>query len=200
MPGSLDVISNSCNNTRLFFNYLETPMKPRLKESKKWTSVPEELCEQVLEVLKENFVQKSKIGKFFIEGQIYSSEVLIRIGYLENGRLVQTNAEVSIEYDYKTEKVQNILNLAFDCAGSMIENFFSKKKEEPPRQWMPFKVDKKQVHVQFSTVNSALEADADKLLGEGGSGSLVQGEDLDEEIAAAKSMIGISEDDDETKH
>lgn len=92
-------------------------MEPRLDSSKKWTALPEEYSDKILEVLNENFKQQSEIGKFYVEGRIYQEEILIRLGYLANGRLVQANAEASCAYDFKKDKVQAIVEASIDAAG-----------------------------------------------------------------------------------
>ena len=168
-------------------------MDPRLTKSKRWTSFPEEFLKQIEGVIAQNFKDQSKNGKFVVRGHIYSSEILLRIGYLENGRLVQANADVSIEYNFKKENTKDLINLAVDTAGSLIDTYFTSPDEDFPRDWKKYKVEKKDVYLKFCTDNDGLESDADALLKEAGDAdltdeneNLVHGDDADEDV---KSII-----------
>ncbi|MBC86108.1 MAG: hypothetical protein CL677_02925 [Bdellovibrionaceae bacterium] len=171
-------------------------MEPRLKESTKWTELPEELVTQVIEALSESFSKPAKVGKFFCEGRIYKSEILVRLGYLANGRLVQANAEASIEFDFQKEKAQDIIGLAVDACGSLLDNYFQNPDEDFPREWKPFDFEGKQIFLQFTTDNSELEAEADKLLGIEAEDGLVQGDADSETIEAIQKSLGVDEDED----
>ena len=171
-------------------------MQPRLKTSTKWTQIPEELATQILEVVNETFKNPAKVGRFKIEGRIYKSEMLLRIGYLENGRLAQANAEVSIEYNFKKETAQSILGMAVDVAGSLMDSYFQNPDDDFPREWKPFVIEQKEVFLKFTTVNSDLEDEADKLLGIEKSDDMVQGFG-DDDVDAIKAQLGLDEDSDD---
>lgn len=173
-------------------------MTPRLESSKKWTPLPTELAGQIVSALKDNFKELAKTGEFIAEGQIFPSETLMRLGYLEGGRLIQINAEVSCQYDFEKDNITKILHLCIDCAASLLASYFDNPEQEIPREWKPQKFEKRDVFIQFSTINTNLEQQADKLLGDIQS-ELVQGDDSKEETDAIKSMLGVDTDEDKKK-
>lgn len=142
-------------------------MIARLPTSKKWTNLPAELCEQIREVFAENFAQLAKGGSLIVEGRIYPEELVLRVGYIENGRLQQANFEVSMDFDSAKQNALEQIHLAIDCAASMMEEYCDGEFDlEPfPREWSSVKVDKKVIFIQVSTTNTSLEAEADRLLG-----------------------------------
>ena len=146
-------------------------MKPRLKTSSKWTAFPAELTLQIAEIFKQNFGPQLPKAQFIVEGQIYPREILLRVGYVEKGRLVQNNFEVSLEYATdKGENAINAIHLCVDAAGSMVQEFLdnstSEEEVELPRIWTEYPFQEKKIFLQYSTVNTNLEAQADALLGE----------------------------------
>lgn len=153
-------------------------MIPRLKSSHKWTSLPPELCTQISDVFSETFASEAKIGKFVVEGRIYGQELLVRVGYLENGRLRQVNFEVSIDFNANKQNALELIHFAIDCAASFLQEYFAAEGEieQFPRTWKAFTIDKKDVFIQVTTVNTHLEAEADRLLGKSAD-DLVQGDD-----------------------
>lgn len=172
-------------------------MNPRVPSSKKWTSIPNELCSQIREVFEENFADQSKNGQIIVEGRIYPNELLLRVGYLEKGRLKQANFEVSQDFDPNQQNALQLIHLAVDCAASMMGEFFDQAQELEsfPQEWQSFAVEKKMVFVRVSTVNSQLEAAADRLLSEN-SDDLVQGEDEEQDRQAVITMLGLGGPDD----
>lgn len=169
-------------------------MNPRLKESKKWTRFPPEFEKQIHITLQRAFPLQSQKGKFFVEGRIYKTEILVRLGYLEKGSIGPTNAESSIEYNSQKENVKKIIDLAIDTAASLLDNFFSQPDGDFPFQWMGFDMESKKVFLQISRVNPELEAQADQLLGISQQSPLVEGEDFDEEYQAMKEVFNSDED------
>ncbi|MEZ4872582.1 MAG: hypothetical protein R2827_10180 [Bdellovibrionales bacterium] len=163
-------------------------MEPRLKGSKKWTELPDELQTQIIEALEETFPSQKKIGRFLCEGRIYKTEVLIQLGYLENGRLAQANAEVSIEYNFKKENVQHIIGMAVDAAGSLLDNYFKDPDEDLLGSGKASMWRANRCFFRFSTENSELEAEADKLLGMESDDGLVRG-DTDSETIEPYSLL-----------
>jgi hypothetical protein len=142
-------------------------MNPRLKTSKKWTAFPKEYQDQIQTVFMETFEKYLKNSKLIVEGRIYTEEVLLRVGVLEQGRLSQANFEVSMNYSTKTKDAVERIHDCIDAAASMMNDYFESAGEvEFPRTWQEFEFNKKPLFLQFSTVNSDLEAQADALLGQ----------------------------------
>ncbi len=162
-------------------------MTPRLKNSKKWTAFPPELTAQIGTSFGSQFKVESKQGTFKVEGRIFPSEILLRVGYLENGRLKQSNLEVSIDFKPKDDVVAKIFTCV-DALGSVFFDFFealntptddpderesSKESVDPtlspgldlPAAWKAFPFLQETVYIQYSTVNTDLETEADRLLG-----------------------------------
>ena len=165
-------------------------MNPRLNSSTQWTSLPAELLTQIRDVLDQAFEEwlKKQPGQFVTEGRIYANELLFRIGYVEQGRLVQANFEVSLDFDAIKQNALEQIHFAVDCAGSLLQEYLDHDQDlhALPRQWQKQTIENRPVFVRFSTENTALEAEADRLLGLK-SDSLVQedaghpGTELDED-------------------
>lgn len=154
-------------------------MTPRNPSQKKWTALPSEFREKAAQVFAQNFVRESKQGSFLIDGRIYPGEVVMRAGYVENGRLKQTNFEVSLDTSAgasaPNSSVMDKLFLGIDVLGSVFETHFEHLQEEEadeieyPMAWEEYEFDDAKVFLRFSTVNTALEEAADRLLGESSS-------------------------------
>lgn len=141
-------------------------MNPRLKSSKKWTSFPKEYSAQILAVFKENFSQYLDRGELIIEGRIYPEEILLRVGYLEKGRLAQANFEVSINYSQEDQDAVKRIHNCVDAAASMMMEYLEKEGEvDFPYTWKEFPFQGKKLFLQFNTENTSLEEQANKLLG-----------------------------------
>ncbi|MEK6556140.1 MAG: hypothetical protein AABZ31_12920 [Bdellovibrionota bacterium] len=180
-------------------------MAPRLNSSKKWTSLPPELLDQVRSVFEEAFEIQKNNGKFITEGRIYTSELLFRAGYTEKGRLKQANFEVSIDFAPEKQNALELIHLAIDCTASMMETYFAEEESfiDMPTEWKVIEIDNRRVYVQVSTTNSTLEKEADKLLGESAE-DLVVGDDTEVIETTVKKMLGIDdvvpgEDDEESE-
>lgn len=162
-------------------------MKPRLSSSKKWTAFPKEYLQQIESVFYENFEQGLQGRKLIIEGQIYPSEILLRVGFLDKGSIRQINFEVSV--DYSKEK-QDAVERIYDCldaaASMMAEYFDSSESVDFPKSWKEYDFKGNKVYLQHSTINTELEKKADELLGLS-SKKLVH-EDADEESEDALDM------------
>ena len=145
-------------------------MTPRDPSSKNWTALPLEFREKAALVFIQNFKKESEEGEFFVEGRIYPNEIVMRAGYIEKNRLKQTNFEVSMEHS-PSEKALDKLFHGIDVLGSVFETHFEHLREEEiddvdyPVNWQEFDFDDQQVHLRFSTANTRLEAEANKLLG-----------------------------------
>lgn len=177
-------------------------MKARLESSKKWTQFPQEFNQQIREVLAENFPAQAKAGKFVVEGRIYPEEVLLRVGFVENGRLKQMNVEISMNCSPKdldaTERIMNCV----DAAAATMQEYFEQDPEtevEFPTLWKEIKFDGQPLFMQTSSVNTELEGWADKLLGEAADSMVL--EDLSEpEDALEKSEFFEVTEEQEKKH
>lgn len=140
-------------------------MNPRLSTSKKWTAFPADFVEQIREALVETFQAQLKGARLIVEGRIYPGEILLRVGFVEENRLKQNNFEVSI--DYQKEGAIDRIHDAIDVAASMMADFFEAEGEMNfPLQWKEYDFESIKVFCQYSTVNTELEAEADRLLGE----------------------------------
>lgn len=145
-------------------------MTPRNPTSKNWTALPQEFCQKAASVLTQNFTAEGEHGEFFVDGRIYPSEIIMRAGFIEKDRLKQTNFEVSMEHA-PSEPAMEKLFLGVDVLGSVFETHFEYLREEEiddveyPVNWEEFDFDDTKVFLRFSTVNTRLEAEANKLLG-----------------------------------
>lgn len=143
-------------------------MKPRLKSSKKWTPVPQDVIIQIQELFKENFHNELQNMKIIAEGKIYPEEILLRVGHIEEGRLTQYNFEVSMPYQLTKEDSALIaLTTCVDAIGSLMAEYFDKgeEAEELPYSWTESLFDGKKIWIQHSAENSTLEKEANQLLG-----------------------------------
>ena len=170
-------------------------MQPRLKYSSKWTPLPAELTQQIQDLFTENFSSYADEGHFFVEGRIYLKEVLLRVGYLPHQQLKQTNFEISIEYNRNKDNMLQMIHLAVDCAASLMEQYFTEKGQDFPVSWQSVDFMGRPVYWQYTSVNTELEAQADRLLGENTEDRLMQGEDEEEDLAVKISMLGLADED-----
>lgn len=141
-------------------------MNPRKKESKKWSSLPPELTGQIQSLFEENFKSQLEGKNLKVSGRIYPTEVLMRVGINNKGELRFLNFEVSV--DHSTEKQNTLpqIHLAVDAIASlMLEYFDNGEDHEMPYAWQEYPFEKQKIWLQFSSENSDLEAEADKLLG-----------------------------------
>ena len=146
----------------------------------------------MLIILSSHFSQKAKDGNFVVEGRIYPNELLMRVGYLERGRLRQVNFELSTGYNPKQNNMMELVHTTLDSAGSLLEQYFENEENDFPREWKEFIVGKATIHVRHTTVNSDLEAEADRLLGVA-EDNLVSGDDSEEELKTKISLLGLDE-------
>ncbi len=169
-------------------------MQPRLPNSRKWSPLPKELMQQVRAVFEETFEQHLSKGSLVAEGRIYPEEILVMVGYRAKDALKQSSFEVSIAYKKDKDNVLKLIHIAVDAAGSLLDQLFnSETDEEFPTIWTEVDFEGRQIFVQYTTVNSELEAEADKLLGlKEGDVDLAGGE-WDDEITPdqVKAALGI---------
>lgn len=178
-------------------------MEPRLSTSRKWTPLPKELIQQIRSVFKQNF--KEQVGKGTIEadGKIYPEEILVSVGYREGKALKQANWLISIAYKRNKDNVLALLHIAIDAAAALFEQYFGAENDHDfPRIWEKVDFEKREIYVQYSTVNTELEAEADRILGQADSAEVAQGdwneddEDMDPEDLKRKLGVEGEDDDD----
>lgn len=141
-------------------------MKARKKESKKWSQIPPELSKQIKEVFEENF-KAQLVGKTLsVEGRIYPTEILMRLGINTKGELRFQNFEVSVDHSPEKQNTLPQIHLAVDVIASILFDFFENNEEHDiPYVWQEFPFEKEKIWLQSNSENSSLEAEADKLLG-----------------------------------
>ena len=166
-------------------------MIPRLSTSIKWTPFPSEFTEKIIQVMSENFTEQAAKGHFSVEGRIYPQEILMRVGYNETGRLKQDNFEASMDYTMKTpeQSAQKTIFSCLDAIGTSFDELFNSNEEiELPKHWEAYDFDGDIVWMQYSTVNTDLEAEANRLLNSLGDDSLVK-EDFGDEDALTNAIV-----------
>lgn len=174
-------------------------MEPRLKTSRKWSTLPKEFLAQIRSVFKESFAQQ--IGKDVLEvdGRIYPEEILIRVGVRAEKGMRQRNWDVSLAYKKDKDNVLKLLHISVDALASLFEQMFASEDDADfPRIWHEFEVEGRPVFAQYTTVNSKLEAEADKILGISGDEDLAGGDwDDDESPDTIKAKLGLTDDDED---
>jgi hypothetical protein len=190
---------------------------PRLASSKQWTDLPKEFTDKICQIFNDQFKIEVQHGSFLVEGRIYPQEIVIRLGYLEGGRLKQINFEASLDIprpktpeelaetkslaesmEAGTEKKTGTMDLIYtgiDALGSLMEEYFETDDEDEldvPPQWKEYDFEGDQVYLQYSTLNTRLEQEADRLLGllddalvqeQGPSEDALANADIDTELA-----------------
>ncbi|MGE4130005.1 MAG: hypothetical protein AB7F86_00115 [Bdellovibrionales bacterium] len=170
-------------------------MQPRLTNSRKWTAIPRELVTQIQQLFKQNFQAQLGDSKVYVDGRIYPSEILMKVGYQPPGqKLKQCHWMISITYTTKKDNVMKLLSLSIDVAASLFEQLFEGEDHDFPRVWQEVDFEGRSLYVQYSTENEELESEADRLLGESEDEGLAQGDWESEETAEADE---IDEDDGE---
>ncbi len=143
-------------------------MNPRLKSSKKWTHFPEEYQNQIQQVFKDNFQKQLKSYQLKTEGRIYPEEVILTVSFGSPQSLAQNNFNISISYEPNNPEILEKIHMAVDAIASLMMDYFEKEEDhsELPREWQEFDFDKKKLYFHFSTENSDLEKEANRILGE----------------------------------
>lgn len=141
-------------------------MNPRKKESKKWTAIPAELAKQIKTVFEESFGKHLSQKTLKVEGRIYPTEVLMRIGINSKGELRFQNFEVSLDHSAEKQDTIQKITIAVDAIASLMVDYFEKEEEhEMPFVWQEYPFEGLQLWLQYSSTNTELEAAANKLLG-----------------------------------
>jgi hypothetical protein len=186
-------------------------MKPRLAVSKKWTELPPEFVKKARQVFVDEFQPEAKRGEFILEGRIYPTEVLVRLGYIESGRLKQVNFEASMDLaplpapapateasaGQAAPSSMDRLFTCIDALGSVIEEYFDRDPVDGeengddvimdiPDMWQSYDFEGEKVYLQHSTVNTTLEAEADRLLGISQKALVHENEESEDALAQAE--------------
>lgn len=141
-------------------------MNPRKKESKKWSALPPELIKQIKDVFEENFSPDLEGKTLKVEGRIYPTEILLRIGINTKGELRYHNFEVSVDHSQEKQDTVQKINIAVDAIASLMADYFENDEEhELPLSWHSYPFEKHTIWLQYTSTNSDLEAQANKLLG-----------------------------------
>lgn len=141
-------------------------MIPRKKESKKWSTIPTELSKQIKIVFEENFKPHLEGKTLKVEGRIYPTEILMRIGINAKGELRYQNFEVSIDHAPEKQNTIQMITTAVDAIASLMVDYFDQEEEhEMPYIWQEYPFENQKLWLQFSSTNSDLEAEANRLLG-----------------------------------
>lgn len=215
-------------------------LAPRLVDSQQWTELPVDFLNKVRDVFSHQFEFESLKGSFFVSGRIFPKELLVRIGYLENGRLRQINFEASL--DLKTDAPGQVLSktefesnsedefdvdldsedceetdldfvkasesatvsendsstmdqlyVCIDALGSLMEEYFQLEEGEDidvPINWRGYEIEGQMIYLRHSTINTQLEAEADRILG-------LSEKQLFHETAASEDALKLAEIDSE---
>jgi hypothetical protein len=164
-------------------------MDPRKKESKKWSPLPPELSNQIKSVFVENFESRLDGKLVKVEGRIYPTEILMRVGINTKGELRFQNFEVSLDHSPLKKDTLAQINIAVDAIASlMLEYFDNDEDHEMPYVWQEYPFEKQSIWLQYSSVNSDLEAEANKLLG------LTEDDSLLKETEEDMEALGLNDD------
>ncbi len=143
-------------------------MEARLKTSVQWTPFPSELCENAVLVLNERFKQEYDLekGEFTVEGRIYNQEIVGRFGLRFNNQLKQHNFEISFDFDPEKDKALELIQDSMDLVEHLWTEFLEEDRDDSELSplWQSLLYKKTNYYFRYTTVNSQLELEADKLL------------------------------------
>lgn len=145
-------------------------MEPRLKSSTQWSPFPKELCQLATEALTERFAEEYDLadGEFVVEGRIYQSEIIGRVGLNFKKQLKQPNFEISFEYDAEKDKPLERIQMSMDVVEHLWQELLEEDFEDHDlsKEWQTLPHEKMMYFYKYSTVNTKLETEADKWLEE----------------------------------
>jgi hypothetical protein len=142
------------------------PMNPRKKESKKWTQLPADFSKQIKTVFEENFKAQLQGKKLTVEGRIYPAEIMLRVGFQEKGEIRYHNFEVSLDHSKEKQNTISQIHLGVDAIASLMADYFENQEDhEMPLAWQEYPFQNQTLWLQYTSENSDLEAEANKLLG-----------------------------------
>lgn len=156
-------------------------MQGRRETSKRWTAFPAEYVEQIRSVFQDSFAQSLGKSVLVVEGQIFPQEICMRVGFREPSQLRQSNFEISLDFDPAKDNAIEQIYQCIDAVAMLMTSYFEGADPNSfPKEWKPFQFEKKKMYFQFSTINTDLESEADRLLGVD-RGGMVHGNDSDDE-------------------
>jgi len=144
-------------------------IEPKNKHNSAFTKLPQELLESISEVFNENFEEQSKKGRFLSFGQVHQSELVLRVGYVEEGSIGQINFDTSNEASgSEAQIISSLEEMVFATKELFIDYFKNKNLENFSYHWNPLTASEKsgQVYYKMDTTNTELEKKANALLGE----------------------------------
>lgn len=160
-------------------------MDPRLPQSKAWTALPEDFKTQVIEILGTHFQEQAPKGKFIIDGKIFKTEILMRIGFIENNVLRPIQFDLSIDYDSKSGNPMAFFENLVDLGASLLQAYFKNPDEDFPFEWHAVNFEGQEIFLKRDTTNQELEDLANQLLGESPEDQeLIHGDLESDEIAS----------------
>lgn len=173
-------------------------MNPRMKTSKKWTDFPPEYVQQIEEVFTQNFKNKLGDSDLIVQGRIYPEEILLRVGVRGKAQISQGNFEISVGYEAKKKDVIERIYNCVDAAASMMDEYFENQAKEEennfPRTWTEYEFEGGiKIYLQFTTVNTSLEAKADELLGESFEDMVAEMKESEDALDEAESSDELTE-------
>ena len=141
---------------------------PRKSESVSWTAFPEELAEKIKEVFQQTYLQGVTGQTFMVDGRIFESEILLRVGLLQTGKLAQDNFETSIDLTLPTDNIHQRIHLCVDAIGRCFDDYFDFLKSSTPeddesftlpysKEWEETDLEGDTLYVRYSSVNTLLE-------------------------------------------
>lgn len=153
-------------------------MLPRKKESKKWSGLPPELSKQIKALFEENFKPQLEGKALKVEGRIYPTEILMRVGINNKGEIRFHNFDVSVDHSVQKQNTITQINVAVDVIASiMLEYFDNDEDHELPLIWTEYPFEKQTIWLQYTSANTDLEAEANRLLGVAEGEELLHGTD-----------------------
>tara|TARA_B100000609_G_scaffold136461_1_gene109233 strand:- start:85062 stop:85613 length:552 start_codon:yes stop_codon:yes gene_type:complete len=175
-------------------------VQPRKKTSTKRTSIPNELLEQIEDLILSNFRDQLKRRIPVVSGSIFPEEIVLGVGLQVPKQLKNPRFDVSVDYNPKKDNAQKMIHLCVDVLGGLFEKLVLEEADEDfPRIWESFEFENRKVYIQYGTTNLNLEAEADALLGLDNE-DLMKFDDEDEALESAdsiKSRLGFSDDDED---
>jgi len=144
-------------------------IEPKNTNNLAFTKLPEELLETITEVFCENFEEQAKNGKFLCFGQVHQSELVLRVGYIENGSIGQINFDTSnVASGSEAQIIASLEEMVFATKELFLDYFKNKNLESFSYHWNPLTTSEKtgQVFYKMDSTNTELEREANALLGE----------------------------------
>ena len=140
-------------------------MQGRRKESYKYTPFPKEYCQQIQSVLQDYFASKLPKVRWIVQGHIYAKEICILVGFVPEKRLQQKNIILSMDFDPQEEKCKEKVEKCMDLLSDLLKHHLQGVWPHS-LQWEKITLRNKEEEIYFktSTLNTELEAQADRLL------------------------------------